>query len=126
MNKILTKIWNSDLRLPFGLIFVSIGFGALAFVFNEALDGDTVGLFSRSGCLIVLCGAAAEWRLYAIRDEQIVYPKGPGEYFRGGSKLESNSKTNSPSDHPHRMTSRMSDGSVSRLTPQWSLWYFAI
>jgi len=72
----LSEIWNSDLRRPFVLIFISIGLGILSFIFNEALEGDTVGLFSRSGSLIVLCGAIAEWRLYAIRDEQLVDREG--------------------------------------------------
>jgi len=60
-------------RTEFCLLLLSIAIGIFGYKYNNMIIGDTVGLFARSGSIIVLLGAINEYRLRAWRDRQLDY-----------------------------------------------------
>ena len=54
------------------VLALSAAIGIMAYRFNNVL-GDSVGLFGRSGSIIVLLAVVNEYRLRTVRDRQLDY-----------------------------------------------------
>lgn len=54
------------------VLALSVAIGIMAYRFNNVL-GDSVGLFGRSGSIIVLLAVVNEYRLRTLRDRQLAY-----------------------------------------------------
>jgi len=65
--KSLSWVWKELFVLA-----LSVAIGIIAYRFNNIL-GDTVGLFGRSGSIIVLLAVVNEYRLRTLRDRQLDY-----------------------------------------------------